>query len=94
MLDTEHLEPSTPTSPIVFDRISHLPQIIWAMLFHLARFSVFMLLLMAGFALAFYSLYAECDGDLGTAFSTPGVALLSMFKAMLCLLYTSDAADE
>lgn len=53
------------------------------MLFHLARFSVFMLVIMASFALAFFSLYGSCNGELGTAYATPGVALLSMFKAML-----------
>ncbi|CAN0000111.1 unnamed protein product, partial [Laminaria digitata] len=80
-------------APLLFGRVLSLAQvdkylgpmtqIIWAMLFHLARFSVFMLVTMASFALAFYSLYGSCNGDLRTAYSTPSVALLSMFKAML-----------
>ena len=53
------------------------------MLFHLARFSLFMLSVMASFALAFHSLFQQCQGDLGVAYETFGTSLLAMFNAML-----------
>lgn len=55
------------------------------MLFHLARFSIFMLVVMCSFALAFHSLYSKCgDGDaLNEVYSTFSDSLLDMFRAML-----------
>lgn len=53
------------------------------MLFHLARFSLFMLVVMVSFALAFFSLYNTCDGDLFSAFGTMGKSMISMFTAMI-----------
>lgn len=54
------------------------------MLFHLARFSVFLFVIMAGFALTFYSLFFECvRGDLGESFEDFPSSLLTMFDAML-----------
>ncbi len=62
-------------------------QIIWAMLFHLIRFSFFMLVVMSSFALAFHSLYSHpnCeDGDAAYgAYRTIQGSMLEMFKAML-----------
>ena len=56
------------------------------MLFHLFKFSVFLLVLMVGFALAFHSLFSLCtDGEdmLGEAFGDFWHSLLFMFDAML-----------
>lgn len=54
------------------------------MMFHLVRFSLFMLVVMLSFALAFYSIYNTCVGaELDSAYGTFGSSLLTMFKAML-----------
>lgn len=57
------------------------------MLFHLARFSVFMLVVMVSFALAFHSLYSDpnCnEGDeLFESYGSLRESLLDMFRAML-----------
>lgn len=62
-------------------------QIIWAMMFEFARFSVVMLVIMCSFALTFHSFYSSpnCgDGDeLFEAYGTFHDALLDMFRAML-----------
>ncbi|CAM9651710.1 unnamed protein product [Ectocarpus fasciculatus] len=84
-------------APLLFARVLSLAQvdntfgpmtqIIWNMLFHLARFSVFMLVVMVSFALAFHSLYSDpncSEGDeLFESYSTIRESLLDMFKAML-----------
>ncbi|CAN0206945.1 unnamed protein product, partial [Hapterophycus canaliculatus] len=71
----------------VDNTLGPMTQIIWAMLFHLARFSVFMVVVMCSFALAFHSLYSypNCgDGDeLYEVYGTFHDALLDMFRAML-----------
>lgn len=59
------------------------PKIIWTMIFHLVRFSLFMFVVMASFALAFYSLYSSCTGDLNLTYGTFSTSLLAMFNAML-----------
>lgn len=56
------------------------------MLSHLARFSVFLFVVMASFALAFHAMFFTCDGDLEPdlhdAFGTFWSSLLTMFQAM------------
>lgn len=63
-------------------------QVIWKMLSHLFQFSVVLVVIMLGFALFFYSLFAECE--IGTCeneellvFDTYLNSLLLMFDAML-----------
>lgn len=58
-------------------------QIVWKMLFHLARFSVFMVVVMVGFALSFLTLFSNCEGELGERFEDFGASLLTLFHAML-----------
>lgn len=66
-------------------------QIIWTMLSHLGKFSVFVAVLMASFALTFHVLFYTCedsnstreDGLLYESFNTFGDSYLTMFKAML-----------
>lgn len=62
-------------------------QIIWAMLFHLIRFSMFMLVVMVSFAISFHSLYSHpnCSAgdDLYETFGNLHDSLLVMFEAML-----------
>lgn len=57
------------------------------MLFHLFRFSIFMLVVMASFALAFHSLFSHpscaTGDDLYETFRTLHDSLLRMFEAML-----------
>ncbi|CAN0037159.1 unnamed protein product, partial [Scytosiphon promiscuus] len=71
----------------VDNTLGPMTQIIWAMLFHLVRFSIFMVVVMCSFALAFHSLYSSpnCgDGDdLYEVYSTFHDSLLDMFMAML-----------
>ncbi|CAM9575982.1 unnamed protein product, partial [Laminaria digitata] len=92
-------------APLLFARVLSLAQvekylgpmtqIIWAMLFHLARFSLFMLVVMVSFALAFFSLYGSCEGDLSSAYGSMGQSLLAMFTAMLGGEYPDfDVFDE
>lgn len=57
------------------------------MLSHLARFSVFLVVVMASYALAFHSLYVTCDSanapELAPAFGTFWSSWLFLFGAML-----------
>lgn len=53
------------------------------MLFHLVRFSLFMLFVMASFALAFYALYGNCTEELRVVYGTFATSLLATFEAML-----------
>ena len=53
---------------------------------HLARFAVFLLVVMASFALAFHALFFTCDGvepSLEDAFGTFWRSMLTMFESML-----------
>lgn len=67
------------------------------MLFHLFRFSIFMLVVMTSFALAFHSLFSHpnCNtgDDLYETYRTLHDSLLQMFEAMLggkgSLLYSN-----
>lgn len=86
----------TPLSPALVARVPFAlclatpaapQQIIWAMLFHLFRFSVFMLVVMASFALAFHSLFSHpnctAGDDLYERYRTLHDSLLHMFEAMI-----------
>lgn len=55
------------------------------MLFHLVRFSLFMLVVMLSFALAFYALFNTCGegSEILSIYGTFGSSLLAMFEAML-----------
>lgn len=53
------------------------------MMFHLARFSLFLLVIMIGFSISFFSLFSECDGDVGDNFQDFGKSMLTLFHAML-----------
>lgn len=67
------------------DTLGPMTQIIWTMLSHLARFSVFVVVVTASFAVTFLVLVASCDDDhvLTTAYGNFADAYLSMFRAML-----------
>lgn len=58
-------------------------QVIWKMLFHLGRFSIFLSVIMAGFALSFTSLYSDCTGMLEENFGTFSASMLTLFDSML-----------
>ncbi|CAM9276488.1 unnamed protein product [Scytosiphon promiscuus] len=61
-------------------------QIIWTMLSHLGKFSVFLAVLMASFALTFHVLFYKCEEEnsaLFESFNTFGDSYLTMFKALL-----------
>ena len=60
-------------------------QIIWKMLAHLAKFSVFVAVLIASFALAFYAMFHTCgEGNLlHGEYGTFSDAYLTMFRALL-----------
>lgn len=80
------------TAPLLFARILSLSQIdstlgpmtqiIWRMLSHLARFSVFIVVLITSFALTFNVLLGGCESG-NEAYTTLADAHLTMFKAML-----------
>ena len=80
------------TAPLLFARILSLSQIddtlgpmtqiIWGMLSHLARFSVFFVVLIMSFALTFNVLLGGCEAGNGSYVSF-AYANLSLFKAML-----------
>ncbi|CAM9398894.1 unnamed protein product, partial [Laminaria digitata] len=90
-------------APLLFARVLSLAQvdkylgpmtqIIWAMLFHLVRFSLFMLVVMVSFALAFYSIYNTCGDEFDSAYGTFGSSLLTMFKAMLGGAYSYSGPE-
>lgn len=68
------------------DTLGPMTQIIWTMLSHLGKFSVFLAVLMASFALTFHVLFYTCeegDSALYESFNTFGDSYLTMFKAML-----------
>lgn len=81
------LPPVCSSLPAPLRATPALPQIVWAMLFHLFRFSIFMLVVMASFALAFHSLFSHpnctAEDDLYEAYRTLHDSLLRMFQAML-----------
>ena len=59
-------------------------QIIWKMLSHLGKFSVFVSVLLASFALAFHALFRTCaGGPLEQEYGTFSDSFLTMFKAMM-----------
>lgn len=60
-------------------------QIIWTMLSQLARFSLFLVVLMTSFALTFHALFYACgdDVDTGESFGSFTASLLTTFAAML-----------
>lgn len=63
-----------------------LSQVIWLMMAHLARFTVFLLVVMASFAVAFQTLFFTCIGlepTLDEAYGTFWRSLLTMFESML-----------
>lgn len=80
------------TAPLLFARILSLSQIdstlgpmtqiIWTMLSHLVRFSVFIAVLISSFALTFHALLGGCESG-NEAYDTLSDAHLTMFKAML-----------
>lgn len=67
------------------DTLGTMTQIIWTMLSHLARFSVFVAVLVASFALAFRVIFSTCDdgSHLSDEYGSYLDACLTMFKALL-----------
>lgn len=79
------------------DTLGPMTQIIWTMMSHLARFSVFVGVLIMSFAVAFHALFYECKDDyLQKAYGTVARSCLTMFRAMLGDFYFDDltAAKE
>eukprot|EP00903_Cladosiphon_okamuranus_P011821 g11108.t2 len=67
------------------DTLGPMTQIIWRMMSQTLRFGVFIVIVMAGFALAFHAVFFSCDADsdLGRNFRTFSAALLYVFEAPL-----------
>eukprot|EP00903_Cladosiphon_okamuranus_P021649 g19903.t1 len=67
------------------DTLGPMTQIIWRMLSQTLRFGVFIVVVMAGFGLAFHAVFFLCDAytDLGENFGTFASALLYVFEAPL-----------
>lgn len=53
------------------------------MLFHLLRFSFFLLVHLIGFAVTFEALFKDCEDELGYSFRDFGASILTLFGAML-----------
>ncbi|CAB1096081.1 unnamed protein product [Ectocarpus sp. CCAP 1310/34] len=83
------------SAPLLFARLLRLSQIdstlgpmiqiIWRMLSQTLRFGVFIVVVMAGFALAFNAVFGSCDAgsDLDESYGSFGTAFLTVFKAPL-----------
>ncbi|CAM9621106.1 unnamed protein product [Ectocarpus sp. 13 AM-2016] len=93
------------SAPLLFARLLRLSQvdgtlgpmiqIIWRMMSQTLRFGVFIVVVMAGFALAFTTVFGSCNADslLGESFGSFGTAFLSVFEAPLGELSFEDFHD-
>eukprot|EP00903_Cladosiphon_okamuranus_P019883 g18275.t1 len=94
------------SAPLFFARLLLLPQIdgtlgpmtqiIWKMMSQTLRFSVFLVIFMASFALSFHALFHNCDNDsqLGESFGNFHQALVVVFGAPLGDFSFQELFDE
>ena len=97
VLNRRHItEHTAPLALRCLDASFSLRQIIWKMMSQTLRFSVFLVIFMASFALSFHALFHNCDDDsqLGESFGNFHQALVVVFGAPLGDFSFQELFDE